>query len=234
MKETHPDKFGASMKRSLEYNPETEHIKHIILVVYAYLVILWSVFNADDPFAWLALTMTPVVWLTVMILTYRFFKFTTFTYQWILFHIIILQVGAQYRYYRNPFFGFLKVMLDLNKNYFDRFGHFLQGFVPMFMIKELFLRRRYMKRTPFFFVTAMAFGLAISATWEISEFIMAQITGKSPEYIMTADNYSFDTYWDMILAVIGGATALFVFGRKHDRHMEALRQQDEIDDIYIK
>lgn len=217
------------MKQLFRYNETNEPIKHIILVTYACLVILWSSFGAVDFFAWSMLTMTPVIWITVMVLTYKFFKFSTYAYQWVLFHIIILQIGAKYRYMGNPLFKALKEIFDLNKNYFDRLGHFLQGFVPMFMLKELMLRKGYMKRTKFFYVTCIFFILGISATWEISEFITAMISGREPSYIFSLESGEmFDTYWDMILALIGGLTALFAFGKQHDKHIEDLKEIDKL------
>ncbi|MBN2796790.1 MAG: DUF2238 domain-containing protein [Clostridia bacterium] len=217
------------MKDTFRYNKETEHIKHIILITYACLVILWSSIGAVDFFAWIMLTMTPVIWITILFLTYKSFRFTTYAYQWVLLHIIILQIGAKYRYMGNPLFNALKEMFDLNKNYFDRVGHFLQGFVPMFLLKELMLRRGYMKRTKFFYVTAIMFILGISASWEISEFLTTMISGREPAYIFSLESGErFDTYWDMILALIGGATALFVFGKQHDKHMEEIKGEDQI------
>ncbi|MBI9011757.1 MAG: DUF2238 domain-containing protein [Clostridiales bacterium] len=201
--------------------------KHKVLLLLSVLMIVWSSVNAIDYFAWFMLTLPSVILLLCLSLTYKKFQFTTFTYIIIFLHIVVLASGAKYRYAGNPLFLNLKEIFDLNRNYYDRIGHFMQGFAPMFMVKEFMLRRGYMKRSKFFYLIIIGFVLSISATWELSEFFAAMITGKPSSYILSSQGVLWDTQWDMILAIIGAVSALVIFGNFHDRQIEAMKEIDK-------
>jgi len=203
-----------------------ERTKHKVLLLLSVSMIVYSSVNAIDYFAWFMLTLPSAILLLSLSLTYKKFQFTTFTYVMIFLHIVVLTIGAKYRYAGNPLFLDLKDMFNLNRNYFDRVGHFMQGFVPMFMVKEFMLRKGYMKRSKFFYLIIIGFVLGISATWELSEFFAAMITGKPSAYILSSQGVLWDTQWDMILAILGALSAVLIFGKLHDKYIE--RMKDDI------
>jgi len=200
-----------------------EKIKHEVLLLLSVFMIVYSSINAIDYFAWFMLTLPSAILLLSLSLTYKKFQFTTFTYVMIFLHIVVLTIGAKYRYAGNPLFLNLKDMFNLNRNYFDRVGHFMQGLVPMFMVKEFMLRKGYMKKSKFFYLIIIGFVLGISATWELLEFFAAMITGKPSAYILSSQGVLWDTQWDMILAILGALSGLLIFGKLHDRYIERMK-----------
>jgi len=210
-----------------------ERRKHVILLILCILFIVRSFIDASDYFAWFMLTLPSVTLMISLSLTYKKFRFTTFTYVMIFLHIAVLTIGAKYTYGGNPLFLNLKDIFNLNRNYYDRVGHFMQGFVPMFMVKEFILRRGYMKRSKFFYLISIGFVLAISATWELLEFAATLISGKQSSYMLSTQGVLWDTQWDMVLAIIGAVLSLLIFGKLHDRKIESVKEQDVINEVLL-
>ena len=211
-----------------------ERRNHVILLILCILFCVRSFIGALDYFAWFMLTLPSVILMISLSLTYKKFRFTTFTYVMIFLHIVVLTIGAKYTYGGNPLFLNLKEIFNLNRNYYDRVGHFMQGFAPMFMVKEFILRRGYMKRSKFFYLISIGFVLGISATWELLEFSATLISGKQSSYMLSTQGVLWDTQWDMILAIIGAVLALLIFGKLHDRKIEDMKEKDIIDDVFVK
>lgn len=207
----------------LSYDEQNEKMKHLIILIVITVLVVWSGLDAVDYFAWFFLTLPSVALIIGFLITYRKFQFSTFTYLMVFLHIIILLLGAKYRYSGVPIGLKFSEFFNFERNYFDRVGHFFQGFAPMFIVKELLLRKGYMKRTKLFYLIIMFFILGISASWELAEFFALLISGKPASYILSSQGVLWDTQWDMILAVIGGGTALIAFGRLHDRKINELK-----------
>src|SRR3989449_10072774 len=78
----------------------------------------------------------------VLVLTARRFPLTRLTYTLLAVHALILMVGGHYTYARVPLGFWVQDLLGLARNDYDRLGHFVQGFVPAILIREILLRTR--------------------------------------------------------------------------------------------
>jgi len=56
-------------------------------------------------------------------------------------HALVLVYGGAYTYAETPLGFWLRDLLDLDRNPYDRIGHFVQGFVPVQLAREILLRR---------------------------------------------------------------------------------------------
>ena len=61
--------------------------------------------------------------------------------------------------------------------------------------------------------------MAISATWELFEWLSAVIGGSSADDFLGTQGDVWDTQWDMFCAGIGAATSLLLLTRLHDRQL---------------
>lgn len=82
-----------------------------------------------------------VIGLVIVLLTYNRFRLTNLVYGLIWIHAIILVVGGHYTYAEMPVFNWLRDTFDLARNYYDRLGHFAQGFIPAVIAREILLRK---------------------------------------------------------------------------------------------
>ena len=191
----------------------------LVLFVIAYII---SAIRPLDRLAWIG-QMTPAVLLVLLlVVTYRKFRFSTFVYVMAFLHALLLLYGAHYTYSQNPLFNQWKEQFGWERNYFDRVGHFAQGFVPAFLAKEFLLRGGYVKKGKLLMLIVILSCLGFSAAYELSEFAVVKIMDVPADTVMGTQGDAFDSLWDMIWALIGASLTMFVFGPFHDSQIEQM------------
>ena len=115
--------------------------------------------------------------------------------------------------------------LDLNRNPYDKVGHFFQGFVPAMLAREIVLRGAYVRRGKMLVFLVICVVLAISACYELLEWMSAIILGQGADEFLGTQGDPWDTQSDMLFALIGGSTALISLARIHDRQIAQLLTQ---------
>lgn len=203
--------------------------KEVWLLVVIIILLIWSSINAKDYLAWVMLTIPSLIYIVVLVSTYNKFRFTYFSYVLVSIHIVILLIGAKYTYTSNPLFEYLKEVLNLSRNHYDRLGHVAQGFIPAIITREFLLRKGYFIKSKFFYVTVFAFVLAISASWELLEFFAIIISNRPARYILSFQGDILDTQKDLLLAVVGAACSLIFLGRAHDRRIKEITDNEAED-----
>ena len=134
-------------------------------------------------------------------------------------HGVVLMVGAKYTYAEVPWFSWLRDEFGLARNYYDRVGHFMQGFVPAMVARELLLRNAVLPRGRWLFFLATCVCLAISAVYELVEWWVALATGEAAEAFLGTQGDPWDTQSDMAMAGLGAVVALALLSRWHDRQL---------------
>lgn len=137
--------------------------------------------------------------------------------------MVILLVGAHYTYTENPLFNIFMKLFDLKRNQFDRVGHFAQGFVPALMIREIFIRLEYINKNKTLSLAVIGLCLGISAFYELIEFAVSLISGVPIEKVMANQGDPYDSYWDMIMALIGATLAVTLLRAPHDNAIKKLQ-----------
>ena len=184
--------------------------------------LIWSAINPADYFTWFLEVVPALVGLVVLVLTYKKFPLTHLGYSLILLHCIILMIGGHYTYAEVPFFDWLKQIFDLERNNYDKVGHFAQGFVPAIIAREILIRKSVingMKWLNFFIV---CFCLSFSALYELIEWLVAISTGESAEAFLGTQGYIWDTQSDMAFALVGAISSLVFLSRLHDKQIKKL------------
>ena len=155
----------------------------------------------------------------ILAATRRRFAFTDLALILIGVHGLALMLGGAYSYARVPPGFAVQEWLHLARNPYDRFGHFLQGFVPAIVLREIFVRGAMLNRPRLVGPIVLALCLAISATYELVEFAAAMALGQGADAFLGTQGDPWDTQWDMAMCLIGAATALLTLPRLHDRMM---------------
>lgn len=190
---------------------------HKVLLISICVILIFSAIGCHDIFTWFLEVLPAVIVGAVLIVTYKRFKFTNFAYALIWVHTLILIIGGHYTYAEMPLFNWVRDAFDLSRNYYDRLGHFAQGFVPAIVIRELFIRKNIIKNIAWTNFIVIAICLAISASYEIIEFIVAVITGEEADSFLGTQGDVWDTQWDMIFALIGSSFSMLAFSRYQDK-----------------
>jgi putative membrane protein len=190
------------------------------------LVYLWSVISPVDYFTW-ALEMFPVILaLGILVCTFNRFRLTDLSYTLIGIHAVILLVGAHYTYAQVPLFDWIKNVFDLSRNHYDRVGHLAQGFVPAIIAREILIRTSPLKNSKWLLPVILAFCLAVSAVYELVEWLVAEVSGAAADAFLGTQGDVWDTQKDMIFCLIGAAASLVLLSRRHNRQLMRINTID--------
>ncbi|AFQ44743.1 DUF2238 domain-containing protein [Desulfosporosinus meridiei] len=198
---------------------------HRGLLVIFFAVLIWSVINPKDLFTWFLEVFPALIGLSVVTLTYNRFRLTNLVYFLILVHAIILIVGGHYTYAEMPIFNWLRDAFHLARNYYDRLGHFAQGFIPAIIVREILVRKSALKRGKLLSFLIISICLAISASYELIEWGVAEATGSAADAFLGTQGDVWDTQWDMFMALLGAIMALASMSNLHDKFLKKFINQ---------
>jgi putative membrane protein len=194
------------------------------LVLVALLVV--SGIHPYDRATWFLEVFPVLIALPVLWITYRSFPLTTLLYVCIFFHGVVLLIGGTYTYARVPIGFVLADYLDLSRNPYDKIGHFFQGFVPALVTREILIRGEYVRGKKMLTFVILCIVLAISASYELIEWVVAIVLGQGADEFLGTQGYAWDTQSDMFLALIGATIALLFLANPHDRQINRLQSND--------
>jgi putative membrane protein len=188
-------------------------------------VVLWSGWHPHDRFTWWLETSPGLAGIVVLLATYRRFRFTTLVYTLIALHVCVLCVGGHYTYARVPLFDWLRPIFAWQRNNYDRLGHFMQGFVPAMIAREIIIRLQVLKRQSWLPFVVVSICLAISAFYELIEWWTALLSGSAANDFLGSQGDIWDTQSDMCVALIGAISALLLLSAPHNRALRNLEQR---------
>ncbi|BCZ47991.1 membrane protein [Clostridium gelidum] len=193
---------------------------HVALLCIFIAVFIWSLINPMDLFTWFLEVLPAVIGLILIIITYKRFRLTNIVYVLILIHSIILIIGGHYTYAEMPAFNWLRDTFELSRNHYDRLGHFAQGFIPAIIMREILLRTSPLRRGKLLNILVICTCLAISASYELIEWGVAEATGSAADAFLGTQGDVWDTQWDMFFALIGSISSLLLLTRVHDKFLK--------------
>lgn len=183
-------------------------------------VFVWSGIKPHDYFTWFLEVVPALIAFAILYFTRHKFRFSNFIYILICFHAIILMVGGHTTYAEMPLFNWLRDTFDLERNYYDRLGHFAQGFVPALVANEIILRKKIIIQRGWriFFIIFTILGL--SAFYEFFEWWMALATGDSATAFLGTQGDVWDTQWDMFMCFSGSIIAMAGFSKFQEKQLK--------------
>lgn len=197
----------------------------LALLAAAGIVLLWSGIEPHDRLTWVLEVSPVLIGVPILLSTYARFPLSPLLYRLLFLHAVILMVGGHYTYAEVPLGLWAQDLLGFSRNHYDRLGHFVQGFVPAILAREILLRRSPLRPGKWLFFLVVCVCLAVSAFYELIEWWTALIGGASAEYFLGTQGDVWDTQWDMFLALIGAVVAQVLLGKAHDRALAALRSR---------
>ncbi|MBI2213387.1 MAG: DUF2238 domain-containing protein [Acidobacteria bacterium] len=193
---------------------------HFALLLLVVLAFAWSAIGPHDYFTWFLEVAPVIIGAMILIPTYRRFTLTDLLYALLAIHAVILIVGGHYTYAEVPLGHWVKELLGLERNHYDRLGHFAQGFVPAILAREMLLRREVVRGRGWLFAVVVSICLAFSALYELVEWSVAAMTGTAAEAFLGTQGDVWDTQKDIALALVGAVIAQLTLGRLHDRQLQ--------------
>ena len=185
-------------------------------------VLIWSGIEPKDRLTWVLEAGPAIIGLLVMAKTRQSFPLTPLLYFWILLHCVVLMVGAKYTYAEVPLFDWICEVFAWERNNYDKLGHFMQGFVPALIAREILLRKEVVSENGWRNFIVLSICLAFSAFYELIEWWAALLIGEDADAFLGTQGYVWDTQSDMGLALLGATCCLLVMQKEHDRQIKRL------------
>lgn len=177
----------------------------------------WSARAPFDRATWWMEVAPVLIAAPLLVATHRRFPLTPLLQVLIAAHALVLIVGGAWTYAKVPFGFWLQDVLALDRNPYDRIGHFMQGLVPAMVAREILLRLRVVRGRGWLFYIVTSLCLAISALYELIEWGAAVALGQGADAFLGTQGDPWDTQSDMAMALVGAITGQLLLGRWQDR-----------------
>lgn len=201
----------------------------LLLLVTTLTALVVSGWRPYDRVTWLLEVGPVLIALPILIVTRRNYALTTLLYLLIFTHALVLILGGAYTYARVPLGAWVQQAFDLSRNPYDKLGHFMQGFVPAIIAREILIRGGFVRGRRMVGFVCICIALAISAVYELVEWWAALALGQGAEEFLGTQGDVWDTQSDMFLALIGAGVALLALSAVHDRQLEALNTRRAVE-----
>ncbi len=182
-------------------------------------LVLWAVtfINIKYPFDFFLEHVFTVLFLLLLIFTYRKFRLSNVSYTLIFFYMVLHIIGAHYTYSEVPYnvwlqnmFGFdIQQYFGFQRNHFDRLVHFSFGFLMAYPVREIFMRIANARGFWSYYLPLDVMA-SFSALYEIVEMGVALILGGDVAQTYNGEQGDrWDAIKDMAFAISGGIIAMF-------------------------
>lgn len=184
--------------------------------------LVYTGLNCYDRATWMMETAPVFIVFSILWYSYRSFPLSTLLYLLIIVHSMVLIAGGMYTYARVPIGFELADWFGMERNPYDKIGHFMQGFVPAIAAREVLIRGSYIRGKKMLGFIVLSIVLAISASYELIEWGAALALGQGADEFLGTQGYVWDTQSDMLFALIGGGIALLM-APLHDKAMQRFK-----------
>ena len=197
----------------------TRRLAPPVLLGVVVVALVVTVIRPYDRLTWLLEVFWIILAIPLVLATWRRFPLTTLLCGLLTAHALILIMGGYYSYARTPFGYWLQDLFGLDRNPYDRLGHFAQGFVPAILVREILIRRSPLRGSRWLAPLVVSVCLAFSAFFELIEWWAAVLGGSAADDFLATQGDVWDTQWDMFTALIGAIVSLLLLSRLHDRQL---------------
>lgn len=209
----------ASERRTGTFSSRRDQREVAILLVLLVFAVILSGISPHDRLTWVLEESPLFIGVPLLIATRRRFPLTLLAYRLVFIHALLLTFGAHYTFSEVPLGLWLRDVLGLARNNYDRVVHFVGGVAPAILGREI-LRRKIPLRPGGWLFFLVALGcLGGSALYEILEWWAAAITGAQASAFLATQGDLWDSQWDMFLGLAGAVVGQLVFTRLHEREL---------------
>jgi putative membrane protein len=188
---------------------ENKLIKIYLLIFF----LLWGYTFAftTDITNWFTENALTIVFLLGLTISFKKFKFSNLSYTLIFIYICLHIYGAMYTYAENPLGYWLKDVLGLARNHYDRIVHFSFGFLLAYPMRDYF-KNWFEWPTWVCWVLPAEITMSFSGMYELIEWLVADVffPSEGVAYLGSQGDV-WDAQKDMGLAFIGAILAMILF-----------------------
>lgn len=181
-----------------------------LLMLWMLGVWLWS---AHEPYSrpeWAMENLLVGGYAIVLILTYRYFRFTNLSYGLFGLFWTLHLIGAHYTYAETPIGFWMQDVMDWNRNNYDRLVHFSYGLLCGYAMWDILIRCARIRQSWSYFMAVVSI-LAFSSFYELLEAVVAVvITPELGILWIGAQGDEWDAHKDTLLAMLGAIITMMI------------------------
>ena len=194
------------------------------LALGAVLVVIFGLtfsFTPESKLNWVLEVGPGVAGMVALAVTARRFPMSRFVYVAVFLHILVLVYGGFYTYAKAPLGEWLRQAFDLQRNNYDKVGHFSFGFFPVFALREVLLRVTPLQRGGWLTFLLISTIMGFAAAYELVEWVSALLLDPAGgDAFLGTQGDVWDAQKDMLWAGIGAVTGLVTLRKAHDASMK--------------
>ena len=182
-----------------------------LLAAYGIVFVLawfYTLVYTSDVANWVTENILTVIFLGVLTSTYRRFQFSDMSYTLIFIFVMLHIFGAHHTYAEAPLGFWIRDMLGLERNPYDRIVHFSFGLLMAYPMRDYFMNKM---QWPSWvcWVLPIEITLSFSGAYEIIEYAVADIffTDVGIAYLGTQGDV-WDAQKDMLIALTGAVVGM--------------------------
>ncbi|MGH8763453.1 MAG: DUF2238 domain-containing protein [Nitrosospira sp.] len=187
---------------------------HMVLAAYA-LVWIGTAISPRDWLVWALENILVAVFAVILVATYRRFAFSNLSYLLIALFLSLHAIGTHTGYANSPIGDWLREMLSLRRNPYDRIIHFAFGLLLAYPFRELLIRTGSFRGGAANWLPVSLI-LGASVGFEVMESLVAEIVspGTGPAWL-GAQGDEWDMQLDLAAALLGAIIGiLLTYGRE--------------------
>jgi putative membrane protein len=196
-----------------------------VLLLIFFLALILSAIKPHDYFTWFLEVSPALVGLIAIwyLVKYYNFGFTHLILYLLLIHSIILMIGGHWTYAEVPLFNWLRDTGLFSRNNYDKVGHFMQGFVPVLVAREILIRKTPLTSTTWINFLSICVAQAASSVYELFEWLISALYGSAGDSFLGTQGDIWDTQSDMLFCLIGALAAILMMGKIHNKAIEKIK-----------
>lgn len=172
----------------------------------------WSVWQPTSPIDWYLENKMIILFIPVVYFIFvRYIHFSKLSLTLITLFSMFHLVGAHYTYSDVPFGFTLGKIFGTGGNPYDKFVHFMFGFLVVYPMREFFLRIAQAKGF-WGYLLPFSLILCLGALYEMFEWLTVFQYGGSAGYQFIGGSDPFDTTKDLASAAVGALGGLVIVG----------------------
>src|SRR3989344_8908684 len=184
-----------------------ENYPKVLLILFL-IIFLISAVNPNYMIVWVYENIITIVFLFLLIITYKKFKFSNLTYTLLFILLVLHAIGSHYSYSEMPLFDLIKDNFNLERNNYDRLVHFLFGFIFYFPVYEI-ISWKFKIKSFWAYLIAFLIITGFKGIYEIIEYVSILISKNDVigTNFLGMQGDQWDAQKDMILGMIGALLA---------------------------
>src|SRR3989338_272851 len=164
-----------------------------------------------DRFTWFIENILTFLFVPLLVITYKKFRFSNFTYILLFLFMILHTLGSYYTYTNMSIFNWLQALLELTRNHYDRVVHFLFGLIFYFPIYEIVTKKLKIQGWMSYLLPFLII-ISFKTIYEILEYLAVIFTNNlafSDSFLGMQGDY-WDAQKDIMFGMAGATISMLI------------------------